>query len=300
MSISNGETRHNWKRVTRDRRCPVCGRPDWCLYAGPEGDPTAAICARTESAKRCGEAGWLHRLRDDPSWQPARRMVRTVALPRPVPLHDLANLAASYRTAVRADRLHALAQSLGLSVEALAALNIGWSATHRAWSFPMLSPTGCVLGIRLRRPGGFKFAVKGGGEGLFVPEGATEEKSLLLVCEGPTDTAALLDMGFRRVVGRPSCTSGVQLLAELVRRRQPPEVVIVSGDDEPGRLGAGHLASVLVAYAPTVRVIAPPEGIKDARDWRKAGGTRADVEKAIGAAPVRRLAVQGKVFGMKR
>jgi hypothetical protein len=55
------------------------------------------------------------------------------------------------------------------------------------------------------------------------------------------------------------------LLVALVRRRLPPEVVVVADDDEAGRRGADNLASVLVAYAPAVRVIAPPEGVKDAR-----------------------------------
>ena len=44
--------------------CPVCGKPDWCLVAE---DGSAAICARIEegSVKRCGDAGWLHILREN-------------------------------------------------------------------------------------------------------------------------------------------------------------------------------------------------------------------------------------------
>jgi hypothetical protein len=99
-------------------------------------------------------------------------------------------------------------------------------------------------------------------------------------------------MGFRGVAGRPSCTGGSRLLVELVRRRPPSEVVIVADGDEPGRRGADDLASVLLAYAPAVRAIAPPEGVKDARAWLRAGGTRQDVEAAIRAAPVRRLTVR--------
>ncbi len=58
-----------WQRVNRRRLCPVCGKPDWCLTAGDTDDPAAVICARTESQKQCGEAGWLHVLRDDgPTW----------------------------------------------------------------------------------------------------------------------------------------------------------------------------------------------------------------------------------------
>jgi hypothetical protein len=68
-------------------------------------------------------------------------------------------------------------------------------------------------------------------------------------------------------------------------------VVIVADADESGRRGADRLASVLVCYAPAVRVIEPPPGLKDVREWMRAGGTQADVERAIGAAPVRRLRV---------
>jgi hypothetical protein len=288
---------NNWKRVTRACPCPVCRKPDWCLVAGPEGDPTAAICARVESPKRCGEAGWLHRLRDDPAWQPAKRFVRSVSLSLPVPLRDLADLAASYRQAVNADRLHTLARSLGLSVESLTALGIGWSGAHLAWSFPMTDASGRVLGIRLRRPNGFKFSVKGGHEGLFIPNGMGGGHGPLLVCEGPTDTAAALDLGFADAVGRPSCTGGVKLLVELVKRRGSREVVVVADSDGPGRRGAEGLASVLAIHAPAVRVVAPPAGIKDARAWLQAGGTGADVLRAINEAPVRRPQIRTRRVG---
>jgi hypothetical protein len=75
-------------------------------------------------------------------------------------------------------------------------------------------------------------------------------------------------------------------------RHRPADVVIVADGDEPGRRGSDHLASALLAYVPTVRVIVPPAGIKDARDWLRAGGTRHDVEQAIEAVPARRLEVR--------
>ena len=33
-----------WQRVSKRRPCPVCERPDWCMYAGPDDSPTAVIC----------------------------------------------------------------------------------------------------------------------------------------------------------------------------------------------------------------------------------------------------------------
>jgi hypothetical protein len=279
----------NWRRVRRDHRCPICDRPDWCLVTA---DGSAAICARVESAKRCGEAGWLHRLRDSDFYRPARRIVRSIRLTTAGPRPDLAQLAVAYQRAVDPGQLDSLATSLGLTPDSLVTLGIGWSAEHSAWAFPMRDADHRVLGIRLRRANGFKFAVTGSKEGLFLPAGTEPNSSPLLVCEGPTDAAALLEMRFANVVGRPSCTGGIRLLVDLVRKWRPPEVVVVSDGDEPGRRGADNLASVLLAYVSTVRVIAPPVGIKDARDWLRAGATREAVEEAIAAAPARRLTVR--------
>ncbi len=308
-----------WQRVSKRRPCPVCGKPEWCLYAGPDNAPTAAICARTESPKRCGEAGWLHILRrDGPTWSPRVRRIelsaaRTALTPGPSPNGrgeiDFNKLAADCVAAVQPEALDKLAASLGVSVESLRRLGVGWSAQHRAWTFPMQNADGAVLGIRLRLPGGKKISVKGGHEGLFLPsphpnplpegEGTRVENPLpkgeraddmLLVAEGPTDCAALLDMGFD-AVGRPSCEGGVKLLVELVRNQKPSGVVIVADSDAPGQRGAETLAIVLLAYSQSVRIISPPARFKDLRAWRQGGAMAADVQQAIDAAPVRKLRV---------
>jgi hypothetical protein len=251
----------------------------------------AVICARVESSKRCGEAGWLHRLHDD-AWRPSRHGVRSVRLEAGhPPAQDFGAMAAEWQAGTDSVRLERFAHSLGLSVEALAALHAGWSTSHNAWSFPMADPSGTVLGIRLRRWNGFKFAIKGGREGLIIPTG-TPNDSHMVIAEGVTDVAALWDMGFRSLIGRPSATGGIKLLVELVQRRQTAEVVIVADGDEPGRRGADNLASVLVVYCHSVRVIEPPAGIKDVRDWLRSGGNRRAVEQLIEAAPARRLAIR--------
>jgi hypothetical protein len=161
----------------------------------------------------------------------------------------------------------------------------------------MTNTGGDVLGIRLRLPNGRKFSVRGGREGLFIPTELADAGPLLLT-EGATDCAALLDLEFA-AVGRPSCTGGVRLLVELVQRRQAADVVIVADIDAHGRgqRGAENLAAVLVAYSQAVRVIAPPAGCKDAREWKRSGATRGDVQTAIDAAPVRRLLIQTRKAG---
>jgi hypothetical protein len=208
---------------------------------------------------------------------------------------DFAKLAADFRQAVKPEALDKLAVALGVSSENLRRLGIGWSGKNRAWSFPMSNAAGDVLGIRLRLPGGCKLSIKGGKEGLFLPEGIGAGGPLL-VCEGPTDTTALLDLRFS-AFGRPSCMGGVKLLVELVRTHRPEGVVIVADADAPGQRGAESLATVLLAYSTSVRIIAPPSGVKDAREWKRRGATTADVQAAINAAPVRRLTVSIRIRG---
>jgi hypothetical protein len=273
-----------YRRVSRCSRCPICDKPDWCLVAR---DGSKALCQRVESSIRFGEAGWLHRLCDD---RPRRfRRVRTI---RSAAVTDFAAMARQCHQALLPGRLDALATDLGLTPTSLSRLGAGWSAAHGAWSFPMSDMAGRVRGIRLRLVNGRKLAVTGSREGLFLPEKCSGNQ--LLVTEGPTDTAALLDMGFPFVAGRPSCTGGIGLLVELVAARRATDVTIIADADEPGRRGAANLASVLAVYAPNVRAIEPPAGVKDARDWLRAGGSRIDVEERIASAATLRFGVQSR------
>jgi hypothetical protein len=211
---------------------------------------------------------------------------------------DLSKLAERCRKTLTPDRLAGFARSLGVSPGALSALGVGWSADHLAWTFPMTDPaTGRTVGIRLRDPDGAKYAVRGGKDALFLPATAPAPAETLFVTEGPTDAAALLDLGFPNVAGRPSCTGGVRNLVALVRSRRPAEVVIVADADDRGRAGAERLAVVLVLQVPAVRVVTPPAGVKDVRAWGQAGATRADVEELVRAAPVRRLTVTTTIRG---
>ena len=277
-----------FKRVSKSARCPVCSRGDWCLVAGPDGDPTAVICARVESQKRCGEAGWLHRIRDDEAWSPTRR--RKVHFAPIVHAADFGRLADRCVDALEPRARQSLADELGLSAASLVRMNAGWSLEHRAFTFPMQVASGRVTGIRLRLANSRKLSVRGGHEGLFIPSGLTGDCPLL-IAEGPTDTAALIDLGFD-AIGRPSCSGGTRHVVDFVRVRRINDVVVIADDDEPGRIGADRLATVLTAYSKQVRVIAPPAGVKDARHWRCNGATHEAVSLAIDDAPPRSLPMQ--------
>jgi hypothetical protein len=282
---------HSFDRVSRDYPCPICGRPDWCLV---RDDESAAICPRVSegAVRRVGEAGWLHILSDRVDWQPfaVRRIVIPTVGPRSA-RKDLAELAMSYRKAVGQGRFARLATDLGVSSESLARLGIGWCETSRAWSFPMVDASRNILGIRLRTETGRKFAVKGGNDGLFLPDGL-DGAAPLLIAEGPTDTAALLDLDFV-AVGRPNCRGGRAIIADLIHRWRPSSVVIIA-DNDPGKQGmdgAQDLARRLSVVHRDVRIVTPPPYVKDARVWVRSGATRLDMLCLIEAAAPIRVAV---------
>jgi hypothetical protein len=260
------------RRVQRGHPCPICGRCDWCGI----GDGIA-ICMRQASDRPTRNGGWIHRL-------DGRRIELPPVRPIAPMRHDLAILAEDYRTAVNPARLRWLARELGVSVESLERLGIGWAYDSGAWSFPMRDAGGRIVGIRLRLPNGRKFAVTGGREGLFVPIGLPDQLYLLLICEGPTDTAAILDLGFV-VVGRPSCCGGTSHLIKLIDRLRPGQVCIVADADEPGQRGARSLASTLATHQRPVRIVTPPAGVKDARAWKQSGLSRDHLLRLIDGKP---------------
>lgn len=281
-------------RVSKRNPCPICGRFRWC---GVSPDGSVCVCMRVSdgAVKQTKNGGWLHRLRER-DYVP-RFHVRKVVLSEPeAPSVDCDKLASDFVAAVDPGALVEFASRLGLSIDSLSRLAVGWSSDGNAWAFPMKRGQR-IVGIRLRSWTGSKWSVTGGREGLFVPHGLTFSE-MLLIAEGPTDTAALLDMGFE-AVGRPSCSGGVSLLVDLVCSRRMKDVVIVTDVDPhgAGQRGAESLAVAMAPYCPSVRVIAPPGGVKDVRDWRRAGAGHEDIMAAIDAVPARRLVVCSRRVG---
>lgn len=182
------------------------------------------------------------------------------------------------------------AERLGLPVEVLIRLRVGWAPEHRSTSWPMRYPNGAVVGIRLRCPStSRKWAVRGSAAGLIFPVDLRGGMPLW-ACEGPTDTAALCSVGLD-AVGVPSAGGRANWVADLARRLRAPEVIVVADSDEAGAMGAERLVEACVAVGP-VRVIRPPAGIKDCREWIVGGADADDLRVAAGAAPVQKLNVR--------
>lgn len=169
--------------------------------------------------------------------------------------------------------LGAFAHELGLSVAALVSANAAWAELFSAWAFPMCDGHGNTLGIRLRANDGRKWAVRGSKQGIFIAN--VPPQPTLFVCEGPTDTAAAVELGLFSV-GRPNCCCGGADIKIFARRHQCNRVVMISDNDKPGLDGARKVgAEIKLPFA----VVVPPA--KDLREFVRLGGTRAMIENTL-------------------
>jgi len=263
----------DFRRVSGRARCPVCDRSDWCLVSREGGDePVSAICARTESRLRFGSAGWLHRLREGGARSGS---FRTETL-RPVVDHRRTAEALAVNAPI-----DPIAAELGLPVETLRRLRIGWDPSERCSTWPLSDALGRCVGIVRRFAGGRKKLRPGDRVGLYIPADLPDDLSRerLLVVEGGSDTAAGLALG-RWCVGRFSCLTGLNDLRRLAARRHALAVSIVADNDKPGRDGADQLRRGLAGLVREIRIVRPPDGMKDLRDWLRAGASAEDLDRA--------------------
>ena len=78
--------------------------------------------------------------------------------------------------------------------------------------------------------------MKGSKSGLFLNRESVHVNTLLIV-EGPTDTAAAIDIGFP-VIGHPACLGCEDMIVELVREHGAGTTLIIADANEPGQRGA--------------------------------------------------------------
>jgi len=283
----------DWKRVSKAEPCPVCQHTDWCLVSN---DGSACICQRVESDKPTrNSGGWVHRLGNSRIEVATSSRLTANSSQLTAPSSNLKAKStkltppsiAQYFAALPTDRdnLQArmcgyLERELGLPHEILEVLDWRWDAAARAVAIPMRDACGEVTGIRYRAlKTGAKWSKRGSKDGLFFdPEFIPYDPEELVICEGPTDCAAAMACGFW-AVGRSSCGTGRDQIKELIGRKGVRRVTIVADDDkpkpkpgggtwQPGLEGAQRLADQLgMAY----RIVLPPSGFKDLRDWYRAG-----------------------------
>ncbi len=266
-----------WIRVGKDNPCPVCERPDYC---GITDCGKYAICMRTESNKPTKNGGWLHRL-DGRLPHPKQKNPK----PKPRPKVDIYETYEKNGDRITDDLRRLLSKELGVTPESLKRLEVGYDGAN--YSFPMRDADMRVIGLKLRAPNGSKFCVTGSQLGIYWPvkvESAGRE--LLVICEGESDCAALLDMGFQ-AIGRPSCSAGVEIIKKFLSgcRR---DVLLIADCDEaktrpdgskfyPGQEGSERLAKEIDKLCRSLKIITIP-GAKDVRRFYQDGGTKAAIE----------------------
>jgi hypothetical protein len=277
----------SFTRVSKAQPCPICEKPDWCrVFADGWVE-----CMRVQSDRPAKSGGFLHR-----QWQrhlsPLEPGRFRPVLPPP-PTINATVMHRAWLAATPAAALDDFAASLGVSVASLVAVGAAWAPVHSAWAFPMRDGYGNVVGIRLRNERG-KFAVRGSRQGIFVancgltppddlvangaqgsPSRTGASRPTLFICEGPTDTAAAVDLGLF-AAGRPNCCCGGPEIRIYARRHAVSRVVVISDNDKPGLDGARKVGGELkLPFA----VYVPPA--KDLREFVRLGGTRAMIENTL-------------------
>jgi hypothetical protein len=168
-----------------------------------------------------------------------------------------------------------LADLLGVPSRVLRQLLIGWVDRPERWSVPERDDLGRVVGISYRHVCGSKTSASGGKRGLIVPARPAGDGTLY-VCEGMSDTAAMLAAG-RRAIGRPAAAGSAftrTWLAKLINNLTADTGVVVVGDrDDAGRDGACSLSDWLAdECGREVRWALPRKGFKDFREqWQATG-----------------------------
>lgn len=255
-------------RVTPKNPCPICKRGDWCAI----GD-RAIKCMRIQSSRPSKDGGWYH--------EPDGHIKLRPLLPQkaePEISIDFESLIDSWIKYTSRTALTLFAEKLRLEWIGLDWLSACWSRKDSAWAFPMRDGDGNIIGIRLRSEDGSKWSVRGSTPGLFYfEEQLIDSKIPLLICEGPTSTAAAMLLGFP-AVGRPSSICDTNQVNTLVKRLKIRKAIIVADHDmkwangifrNPGMEGAQRLSKELKCKH---TIWTPPQ--KDIRDFLIAGGTR--------------------------
>lgn len=268
-----------WLRVSAKNPCAICGKTDWCTFG-----EDASCCMRIQSDKSASNGGWIHASSSANSEKAKAELMKPIEEPKERINWDM--LMADYSLNTIDQDLEEYAKSLGVDYLAIDALQARRKDTD-TWAWPMRNGSGDVCGIRLRSKN-MKWAIKGSSAGLFIPQIDPPKVDYCIICEGPTDTAAALSLGYWSI-GRPSCLGCHEVVKHTIMRYGFKRVVLFSDNDTPkekpnggvftpGQDGAQKLAESLnMPYC----IIIPHA--KDIRAWLAHGITRLEIDAMIKA-----------------
>jgi len=225
----------DWNNVSRESPCPVCGKTDWCTVGA-----RFVHCMRMESERTCEGGGWLHRKDADEKHAPstpisAPKVSDEVMRNRWTPI-----ALAAEKSGI--DRLPQLAVQLGVSVESLRKLHVGYANLQGSWcwTFPERNARGWIVGIQRRlvapKEGHRdKLCAKGSRRGLTYCDDWHQYPGPIWIVEGGSDVAAGITIGWC-VVGRLSNIGGLRQLAELLHAHRKRKMIVVAERDKKPKL----------------------------------------------------------------
>ena len=237
-----------WNRINKDAPCPICGREKYCMI---NDNGSAVLCTKKESLHAVGEAGWLHVL--DPvrngGYDPTLLETRFVRFQQNV-IKGVADF---------------LSKDLGVSVESIESVGVGFFPAENAWVWAERDELGNVVGLLKRYTSGKKVMEKGSSRGLIYKHPLPNSSKPVLVVEGATDVLAAMDFGYV-AVGRPSAESGGKFLLSLLKGRDV--IVVGENDGGAGQRGMDKMYTVLSTGCKSIRKVLPPQKYKDLRTWK--------------------------------
>ena len=255
-----GEFFEEWCRFSDlDKVCPLCDHDDSCCISR---DGSKILCSRTESDLLIGEphaGGYIHATNGE---YKNLKMPKKKKFKAPINWNTLNKL---YEQKITRTQICDLAKEFVIYSGFLIHLGMGWDG--EAYTFPVKSPDGEIIGIQRRFKDGSKCMVKGSSLGLFVS--CLEPQDTLYITEGVSDLACLLDLGFYGIA-KPSAKVGNQMVIEYVGKTLPKQITIICDNDKPGIQGVIELARMITFnFNVKLTVMSPPLSIKDLRKWIK-------------------------------
>lgn len=251
-----------WPKVNKENPCPICNHADWLCRFGDK----AVLCMRIESPKPAKDGGWYHFY--DSSKPAPKRFIMPPRVAPKVNL-DFEKLMELFQEGA-ISKVQSLSRKLGVDESSVCALECGFSNADSAYAIPMRDGDNKIIGIHLRCEDGSKKAVVSSRNGLFIPQ--INPQKVAFICEGASNTTALLTMGFY-AIGRPSCNSGGELLKVALKRLGVSRIVIVADNDtiksspdgrtfRPGQDGSKKLKKELGLMSV---IFTTPNPVKDVR-----------------------------------
>lgn len=239
----------DYVRVSPGCPCPKCGKPDYCMI---HKSGHKVICTRVKSGNPRGNAGHLHYIKRGQA--PPKHMMQQKH--EYLTTRQVQDYLDSISQARNANMIERQAKALGLSLDSIIMMHGRYDPDKAVLVFPMFDHRKVPTGCRFRRNDGKKYSLKGGREGLFISREFTPSRPIWIT-EGPTDAAALCEIGLANVIGKPNCSGGTDIIKRLLATHRRTPLILVSDPDECGVDGAKSLAQMV--SNPSIVIVGPSD-----------------------------------------